>query len=109
MMLSRVTALLLAALLLGSTVQQHIEASSTGNRRRIAFVCIVSGDKSLPRVKAELSKAVLSLRPIQSIDIVLVDEKGQAVSLWADPVEATPDNKKKAQAFIDGVQIVCRI
>ncbi len=75
-----------------------------GNARLITFVCDASGSmiNKMASLKNELGKAVQGLRPIQAFGIVFFqDEKFS--SLDSALVAATPENKRKAQKFLEDI------
>ena len=74
-----------------------------GNARTIAFCCDSSGSMidKFQNLKAELSKAIEGLKPIQQFSIVFfADEKFHAFEGGA-LVSATTDNKRKANKWLD--------
>ena len=74
-----------------------------GNARSIVFVCDASGSMldKFADLKVELNKAVSGLRVPQSFNVVFMQEnKASALSEDALLI-ATPENKRKAAAFVD--------
>ena len=75
-----------------------------GNARKITFVCDASGSmlNKMGTLKRELSRAVQGLRAIQSFGIVFFrDENYNALD--KSLLMATPENKIKAEKFLDDV------
>jgi len=73
-----------------------------GNARKIAFVCDASGSmlNKFSTLRRELSKTVQGLRPIQSFNMIFFQE--QSCAALADTlVMATPENKVKAETFLE--------
>ena len=73
-----------------------------GAARKIAFVCDASGSmlNKFGTLRRELSKTVQGLRPIQSFNIIFFQE--QNCASFADTlVMATPENKLKADTFLE--------
>lgn len=75
-----------------------------GNARSVAFVCDASGSMvtGMPTLKAELRKAVASLRPNQSFNVIFFGSD-RSTTFEHSLVPATPDNKHKARVFLDDV------
>jgi hypothetical protein len=73
--------------------------------RRVVFVCVLP--KDIPAEKArlvreELGKALSGLIPGQAFNIVFAGEqRPQALFPSGTPLPATPDNKKRAAAFLE--------
>jgi hypothetical protein len=73
-----------------------------GNARKIAFVCDASGSmlNKFSTLRRELSKTVQGLRPVQSFNMIFFQE--QSCNALADTlVMATPENKVKAETFLE--------
>ena len=73
-----------------------------GNARKIAFVCDASGSmlNKFSTLRRELSKTIQGLRPIQSFNMIFFQE--QSCAALADTlVMATPENKVKAETFLE--------
>ena len=72
-----------------------------GNAKKIAFVCDASGSmlNKFSTLRAELSKTVHGLRPIQSFSIVFFQEQS-CLALDQNLVMATPENKLKAENYL---------
>jgi hypothetical protein len=80
------------------------------NARRIVFCCDCSGSmiNKMPVLKERLTKAVNSLDPTQSFEMIFFqDEKYDSFMKYfhraEDLVPATPEAKKKAAEFLEGV------
>ena len=80
-----------------------------GNARRIAFVCDASGSmiNKMPVLKEQLSKAFMGLKPIQSFELIFFqDQKFDSFIKYSHKealVAATPEAKRKAANFLQGV------
>ncbi|MDB5299959.1 MAG: marine proteobacterial sortase target protein [Phycisphaerales bacterium] len=72
--------------------------------RKIAFVCDASGSMltKMASLKLELSKAVNALKPNQSFGVTFFHET-RCTSLDSSLVAATPQNKRKANNFLEDV------
>lgn len=77
---------------------------SGGNAHQIVFVCDATGSmlNKLATVKDEMNKAIAALQPIQSFDIVFYQDKNK-VEFKPSMVPATPDTKRQAEQFLEGV------
>lgn len=76
-----------------------------GNARRISFVCDASGSmiNKMPSLKDQLNKAIVGLRPIQSFNVIFFQDNKCDMIVKDGLVNATPENKRKAAGFLDGV------
>ncbi|HEX4123550.1 MAG TPA: VWA domain-containing protein [Tepidisphaeraceae bacterium] len=75
-----------------------------GNALTIAFVCDASGSmmEKMEALKRELSKAVEGLHPFQKFSITFFQNQS-ATDIDPSLILATPENKRKAESFLDGV------
>ena len=75
-----------------------------GNAREIVYLCDGTGSmiNKFATLKAELNKSVVSLRPIQSFDIIFYQDT-KVESFSKSLVMATPEAKRKAGTYLDGV------
>jgi hypothetical protein len=75
--------------------------------RRVAFVCVLGKDTSAEKarlLREELSKGLSALKPVQALNIVFAGERRpQALFPDGTPLPATPDNRKRASAFLEKV------
>jgi hypothetical protein len=72
--------------------------------RTVVYVCDASGSmiQTFSSLKAELTKAVTTLKGIQGFNIVFFqDEKAASMDPGGGLVLATPENKKKAFTFLE--------
>lgn len=79
-----------------------------GGARRIAYVCDASGSmiNKMPSLKNELVKAIVGLRLSQSFNAIFFQE-AKCISFVENSMAlATPENKRKAAAFLDSVVTV---
>ena len=77
-----------------------------GNARLITFVCDASGSmiNKMASLKDQLNKAVTGLRPIQSFNIIFFQDKTlDALDKSGGLLAATPETKRKAGTFLEGV------
>lgn len=77
-----------------------------GNARQIVFVCDASGSMitKMASLKDQLSKAVIGLHPIQSFNVIFFqDKKCDALSKDGQLIPATPQAKRKAGDFLEGI------
>ena len=78
----------------------------SGNAKYVAYVCDASGSmlNKFPALKQELKKAIDVLRPIQAFSIVFFADPDRKPQVLApNLVLATPDKKRDAYKFLDGV------
>ncbi len=76
-----------------------------GNAHQIVFLCDGTGSmlNKMATLKDELTKAVGGLKPIQSFDIVFFQDIKAPVKFADSLAPATPEAKRKAAAFLDGL------
>ena len=74
-----------------------------GDARRIDFVCDASGSmlNKFATLRRELTKTVQQLRPVQSFNIVFFQEQDKMPLSKDGEIMATPENKVKAQNFLE--------
>jgi len=72
--------------------------------RSVAFLCDASGSMlgKIAALKGEIDKAIMSLRPVQSFDIIFFGDN-RSDSLSPHMLMATPDNKVRATEFLETV------
>jgi hypothetical protein len=70
----------------------------------IAFVCDASGSmmEKMEALKAALSKAIEGMGPNQNFSITFFQNE-DSTYIDLNPIPATPENKRKAEAFLAGV------
>lgn len=75
-----------------------------GNAREIVFLCDGTGSmlNKFATLKDELNKAIVQLRPIQSFDVIFFQDV-KVESFQKQMVPATPENKRKAGTYLEGV------
>jgi hypothetical protein len=76
-----------------------------GNARTVVFVCDASGSmiNTFGSLKAELVKAVLRLKSVQSFNIIFFQDEKFAALDEKGLVFATPDNKQRAVRWLDTI------
>jgi hypothetical protein len=76
-----------------------------GNAHKIVYLCAASGAmlSVFDSLKLELRRSIDALKPIQSFDIIFFNEDGTRALDNASLLPASPDNKRKAYAFIDTI------
>jgi hypothetical protein len=78
----------------------------SGNARNVAYVCDASGSmiEKFPVLKLQLRKAIDVLRPTQSFNVIFFsDPERKQQALGPALVPATPDIKRNAYKFLEGV------
>jgi len=87
-----------------TTVPSPQTAPAMPRARTVVFVCDATGSmiNKIARLKIELMLAVQSLRPIDSFDIIFY-QNTSVLKLGDDMLSATPENKQKAEVWLDGV------
>ena len=75
-----------------------------GNAHTVVFVCDASGSmiNTFSSLKAELVKAVMGLKPIQSFNIIFFQDE-RAAALDQGLLVANPSNKDKALKWLDTI------
>lgn len=73
---------------------------SSGNARRIVFLCDASGSmlSVFPALQRQLRQSIDQLRPIQSFGLVIFSENARTLS--QNLIMGNPDNKRKAFEFV---------
>jgi hypothetical protein len=73
--------------------------------RKFVYVCDASGSmlSKLEPLKVELSKAVMSLRPIQAFNVIFFRSEPTPQSFAGDLIAATPEGKARAIRFLGDV------
>jgi hypothetical protein len=76
-----------------------------GNARYITFVCDASGSmiNKMASLKDQLNKAIVGLKPIQSFNVIFFQDNKCDAVVKDGLVSATPENKRKASTFLEGV------
>ena len=76
-----------------------------GNAHKIVYLCAASGRmiSVFDALKLELRRSIDALKPIQSFNIIFFDEDGTQALDNGSLLPASPDNKRKAYAFIDTI------
>lgn len=77
-----------------------------GNARKIVFICDATGTmiNKFASLKDQLAKAIAGLKPVQSFNVVFYYDGSKFSALDNNQLlPATPDNKRKAFAFLDGI------
>jgi len=76
-----------------------------GNARTVVFVCDASGSmiNTFGSLKAELAKAVVRLKSVQGFNIIFFQDEKFAVLDDKGLLFATPENKKRAMAWLDTI------
>ena len=75
-----------------------------GNVRRIVYICDATGSmlNKLQSVKDQMRKSIASLQPVQNFDIIFFQDH-QKILFSPNLVPATPQIKRQAEQFLDGV------
>lgn len=73
---------------------------SSGNARRIVFLCDASGSmlSVFPALQRQLRQSIDQLRPIQSFSVIIFSDNARALS--PNLIIANPDNKRRAFEFV---------
>lgn len=73
---------------------------SSGNARRIVFLCDASGSmlSVFPALQRQLRQSIDQLRPIQSFSVIIFSDNARAMS--PNLVIANPENKRRAFDFV---------
>ncbi len=76
-----------------------------GNARKVVYLCAASGAmlSVFDSLKLELRRSIDALKPIQSFDIIFFNEDGTRALNPDSLLPASPDNKRKAYAFIETI------
>jgi hypothetical protein len=76
-----------------------------GNAHKVVYLCAASGAmlSVFDALKLELRRSIDALKPVQSFDIIFFNEDGTRAFDANSLVPASPDNKRKAYAFIDTI------